>query len=212
MCKNKNLTFILFIIHISLAAQNTELDLARVEFWQPQGQIDHWIKIKEDGSNGVEISDGQKTKVWMRNVNGSIVKKPAAYVSGSTPRIGACFKKGGENVSCAGSNGLPANNSDFFGRATIEGMDQSGTTVFLSSLPIKPLVKIGAGSTYEYIATEIDRKFDSETIQYFETFKVKWEWSKTDNELGQWFEAGTSENVVYVTLNKPIKEKNSTRE
>ena len=96
-----------------MAAQNTKLDLVRVEFWQPQNQIDHWIRIKEDGSNGIEISEGQKTKAWMVNTGDGVTKKPVAYVSGSTPRIGACFKKGGENVSCTGSDGLPANNSGF---------------------------------------------------------------------------------------------------
>jgi len=68
------------------------------------------------------------------------------------------------------------------------------------------LVKIGTGNTFEYIATEIDSKFGVGMIQYFESFKIKWEWSRTDNELGEWFEAGISENIVYVTLNKPVKE------
>lgn len=205
MCKINTILLLLFM-QFSLTAQNTELDLVRVEFWQPQDQIEHWIRIKKDGSNGIEISEGPKTKVWMLNTDGSVTKKPAAYVSGSTPRIGACFKKGGENISCAGSDGIPSNNSDFFARATIEGIDQSGAIVFLSSLPIRPLVKIGTGSTYEYIATEINDKLEPETIQFFESFKIKWEWSKTNEELGDWFEAGISENIVYVTLNKPIKE------
>ena len=198
---------LIFSFQNILKSQNTELELVRVEFWQPQDQIDHWIRIKEDGSNGVEISEGQKTKAWMKNISGGISKKPVAYVSGSIPRIGACFKKEGENVSCSGSDGLPSNNSDFFGRAIIEGIDQSGAIVFSSKLPIKPLVKIGSGNTYEYIATAIDDNLEIGVIHYFESFKIKWEWSRTDIELGQWFDAGMSENVVYVTLEKPIKEK-----
>ena len=198
---------LIFSFQNILKSQNTELELVRVEFWQPQDQIDHWIRIKEDGSNGVEISEGQKTKAWMKNISGGISKKPVAYVSGSIPRIGACFKKEGENVSCSGSDGLPSNNSDFFGRAIIEGIDQSGAIVFSSKLPIKPLVKIGSGNTYEYIATAIDDNLEIGVIHYFESFKIKWEWSRTDNELGQWFDAGMSANVVYVTLEKPIKEK-----
>ena len=166
---------LIFSFQNILKSQNTELELVRVEFWQPQDQIDHWIRIKEDGSNGVEISEGQKTKAWMKNISGGISKKPVAYVSGSIPRIGACFKKEGENVSCSGSDGLPSNNSDFFGRAIIEGIDQSGAIVFSSKLPIKPLVKIGSGNTYEYIATAIDDNLEIGVIHYFESFKIKWE-------------------------------------
>lgn len=198
---------LLFAFQINLTAQNSDLDLVRVEFWQPQDQIDHWIRIKEDGSNGIEISEGQKTKAWMKNTSGSISKKPVAYVSGSTPRIGACFKKTGENLTCAGADGLPAINSGFFGRATIEGIDQSGAIVFSSTLPIKPLMKIGTGNIYEYLATPVDDNLEVGVIHFFETFKVRWEWSRTDNQLGQWFDAGISENALYVTLDKPIREK-----
>jgi len=192
---------------INLTAQNADLDLVRVEFRQPQDQIDHWIRIKEDGSNGIEISEGQKTKAWMKNIGGNISKKPVAFVSGSTPRVGACFKKAGENESCPGSDGLPSINSGFFGRESIEGVDQSGAIVFTAMLPIKPLMKIGAGNIYEYIATPLDNNLEIGVIHYFASFKVKWEWSRTGDELGQWFDAGMSENVVYATLNKPIKEK-----
>jgi hypothetical protein len=180
-------------------AQNEEdLSLIRVECWSPVEGVDNWVRIKEDGLSNIEISGASKTKVWMVDNDGIVIKKPAAYVSGSTPRIGACFRQTGSNNFCTSSNGSPAA-VDYFVKGEV--LDQNGQLLGMS-LPAKQLVKTGSKKTYEYLAESTNNAFTAEEVRYFEEFKVKWQWSKDLN--GPWKDAGTSVNRLYVTHKKPI--------
>ncbi|MEZ4918768.1 MAG: hypothetical protein R2792_06630 [Saprospiraceae bacterium] len=85
-------------------AQSGFLELCTVEFWQPNEGVSNWIRIKEDGLSGVELSGEISTVAW-ENTSGNITKKPVAYVSGSTARIGACFKKEGTPILEQASQG-----------------------------------------------------------------------------------------------------------
>jgi len=180
-----------------VGALNDGLDLVRVEFWNPTEGVGDWVPIKGDGLSNVEISGPSKTKVWMLNEDGTISKKPVAYVGGCTPRIGACFKQLGSNNFCTSSNGSPSA-VGYFARGEV--FDQNDPPLGMS-LPAKQLVKTGSKKTYEYLAEPTNSPFAAEEVRYFEEFKVKWQWSKDLN--GPWQEAGTSENRLYVTHGKP---------
>ncbi|MEZ4918771.1 MAG: hypothetical protein R2792_06645 [Saprospiraceae bacterium] len=79
--------------------QIDDISLCKVEYYQPNEDASYWIRIKEDGLSGVELSGEVSTVAW-ESTSGNITKKPVAYVSGSTARIGACFKKEGTNKVC----------------------------------------------------------------------------------------------------------------
>ena len=131
--------FFIGVIH-GVQAQDEGIDLIRVECWAPVEGVDNWVRIKEDGLSNIEISGASKTKVWMVDNDGIVIKKPAAYVSGSTPRIGACFRLIGSNNFCTSSNGSPAA-VDYFVRGEV--LDQNDQPLGMS-LPAKQLVKTGS--------------------------------------------------------------------
>lgn len=203
---------VLFVFMIALlggrqaSAQGLNFQLARVDFWRPAVLADHWIVIKEDGMAGTPISGELKTSAW-KNLNaGGVMKKPVAYVSGCHARIGACFTKTGEADNCPEPNpdGLPSGNpAGYYVRGVV--VDQADQPIGIS-LPAKALYKTGSGDVYEYPATVVSAAFETNRIQYFEKFRIRWEWSTADDPNGTWIGCGVSENPLYVTLSEPKKE------
>jgi len=188
------------------AAQGLNFQLARVDFWRPATLADHWIVIKEDGIAGTPISGESKTSAW-KNLNaGGVMKKPVAYVSGCHARIGACFTQSGEADNCPEPNpdGLPSGNpAGYYVRGEV--VDQADQPIGIS-LPAKTLYKTGSGDVYEYPATTVSAPFEANRIQYFEKFRIRWEWSTADDPDGTWTGCGVSENPLYVTRKKPKDE------
>lgn len=199
------LKFLVFALIYCLGALNTlvfsqgaGLELIRVELWTPKEGALQWIRIKKDGLGTSPVSvEEHKTKVWMRTETGNITKLPAAYMSGSTPRISACFRKKGRAGVCT-SNGNANQSIKYYVRATMQ--DIAGMT-----LPPQQLQLSGSPDTYEYVTAEANKSFNMNEIRYFPAFKIIWEWSLT-GEYGSWKLIEISENVLYVTLDMPIKE------
>ncbi|MCB0654374.1 MAG: hypothetical protein KDC85_24050, partial [Saprospiraceae bacterium] len=167
----------------------------------------HWIQLKVDGTNGTNISDGIKTKAWKLNSDGSVIRKPVCYVSGCQARVSASFSLDGSNNSCIGPDGLPQNGCDFFARATVQGLDESGNIAFATNLPPKKLVLSGNKKHLEYPATSIEDEFTLNKIHYFPMFTINWEWAYDLD--GAWTDAGTSDNPLYITKEVPKKEEPS---
>lgn len=177
-------------------AQNSGLELVRVEFWAPAEGIERWIVIRQDGFASKPISGTTKTKTWELGNTGVPFKKPAAYVSGSKPRLAACFRENGVLSICPTSGSTTNSLVKRYARGIV--LDVPGMT-----LPIKQLLKTGTAQTYEYTVEPVALGFLPDKVQYFEKFRVKWEWSMSEDGNGVWEEAGISENTLYVTLQKP---------
>ncbi|MCB9344801.1 MAG: hypothetical protein H6576_13940 [Lewinellaceae bacterium] len=192
------LSIILLFVTNSLTAQSGDISVIRVEFFSPVEGLDYWVRIKEDGLSNIELSGPNKTKAWMLNSDGSILKKPVAYVSGSTPRISACFKIAGSNGNCRNANGqaVPVK---YFAKADI--LDEFGTPLGME-LPSKQLVKSGSNTVFEYLTEAITSIFEKNKTRYFDQFKISWKWSRSID--GPWEDAGTTDNRLYVTHAKPI--------
>ena len=86
-----------------------------------------------------------------------------------------------------------------------EVVDQNGQLIGMS-LDIKNLVKTITNDTYEYVATSANTIFESNKAQYFEKFRIKWEWSNSVGVNKIWHDAGISENPLYLTYDKPKQE------
>jgi hypothetical protein len=187
-------------------AQNTTFELGRVDFWRPADLSNNWIIIKEDGVAGAPISGNMKTSAWKSLGGGGVEKKPVAYVSGCTPRIGACLVKNGSAGDCSNPNpgegpaGVPAS---YFARGNVLDPHDQPTGLFL---PAAPLQRAAAGNIYEYPATAISEILPPGKVQYMENFRILWEWSVTSDPNGTWSACGISENPLYVTRSLPKPE------
>ena len=177
-------------------------ELIRVEFFNPKGELNKWISIKDDAT-GLPVSPSffeHKTTAWQKNGN-TITTLPVAYVSGSYPRIGACFKVGSLANTCSGPEGQVQSNG--FARGKMEFYTESGTFLTVE-LPAKELKGTGVSETYEYVPQPTSLALFT-CVQYYEKFKITWEWAPSLSST-EWTIAGESEHPLYVTLDVPKPE------
>ncbi len=207
MLPKRRIVFCIGILTAAVAvAQNTTFELGRVDFWRPADLSNNWIIIKEDGIAGTPISGDIKTSAWKRLVGGAVENKPVAYVSGCTPRIGTCLIKNGSAGDCSnptpgeGPAGEPAS---YFARGIVLDPTDQPTGLFL---PVAPLQRAAADNVFEYPATAISEILPHGKVQYFENFRIRWEWSVTSDPNGTWSACGISENPLYVTRSLPKPE------
>jgi hypothetical protein len=196
------------VLRVTAFSQNDPLSLLCVVYWASQDASTGWIKIKEDGLSGKMISGNVNTKGWEKKKDGSITKRPVGYVSGTTPRISACFHlpkavKPECPVKDAPSESPVTSLVPYFVRGTV--LDQNGQPTDMVLKP-KQLYKTSEKKIYEYWAEPCSQAFEPRKVQYYEQFRIKWEWSSTGDENSTWHDSGISDNRLYVTHKTPIGE------
>jgi hypothetical protein len=158
--------------------------LERVYFTSTTGAAGdpNWIKIRLDDNTeyyGYETN----TVVW-DNSSGTVISKPAAYVSGSTGRVGADIR-----LDCPG---LSASS------VYIRGIGSNGY-----NLRAKQAID-GVGGLIRYAGEPMSMSFPAGEVGYWDNFQITWYVSNTSDESsGEWIEIGTSENPLYVTFDAP---------
>jgi|GEM_PF-2537849 len=187
-------------------AKGNALELLRVEFWAPKDKAEHWVRINKDGLSGEELSGQYKTGAWVVGPTGSVAKKPVAYASGATPRVGACFRISGSGKFCPPASdpggSAPTDPAPYFVRGVV--VDASGQPTGMV-FPTKQLTKTGTKKVFEYRAEPANAAFPDHQVQFLEQFRIRWEWSPSGDENGAWTQAGISDNRLYVTHRKPLE-------
>lgn len=156
--------------------------VTKVNFHGPSGigSSGEWIVIKSDFDPNVSLSGNKSSVAWE---NGEKVT-PIAYVSGVRARVSAEF-----DIICNQGEGM----AEYYARAkNVDGYD----------LPVSKLQY--SNGKYIYPRTKVAQMFPNQVVGYWEDFELEWQISTTSDPLGQWIDAGTSKNYMYVTYKNPV--------
>jgi len=146
-----------------------------------------WIRMLNDDGSDVS-NQNNRTTAWSNNGN---QKKPVAYVSGTTPIIGADIA-------------FECNSGTDYSTWYMRGQNSIGL-----SLPPQQIEIFGNSLRYKKMPTV--QKFPDNRVLGFEDFQITWQIANDPNVAeSQWKTVGESTNNLYVTYQTPFLLTNSS--